>query len=71
MGTEYNLHIVATDIEDFKKQIKAAYEALFPAIGQWRKEQPKAEKPKLSDTSQKVETQRRKEGEGRRKWPSL
>lgn len=64
MGTEYNLHIVATDIEDFKRQIKAAYEALFPAIPApvAVKEQPKAEKPKLSDTSQKVETPQKKKG---------
>ena len=64
MGTEYNLHIVATDIEDFKKQIKAAYEALFPAIPApvAVKEQPKAEKPKLSDTSQKEEKPQKKSG---------
>ena len=31
----------------------------------WREEQPKAEKPKLSDTSQKVENHKRKEAKGR------
>lgn len=63
MGTEYNLHIVATDIEDFRKQIKQAYEALFPATPAPAavKKQPKAAKPKDSDTSQK-ETKPQKKG---------
>lgn len=55
MGTEYNLHIVATDIEDFRRQIQTAYEALFPATPAPAavKKQLKAVKPKDSDTSQK------------------
>jgi len=64
VGTEYNLHIVAKDIEDFKRQIKTAYEALFPAIPApvAVKEQPKAEEPKLSDTSQKEKKPRNRGG---------
>ena len=55
------------DIEDFKKQIKAAYEALFPAIPApvAVKKQPKAEKPKLSDTSQKEKKPQKKIGRPR------
>lgn len=72
MGTEYNLHIVATDIEDFKRQIKTAYEALFPAAPaqvavkkQPKAERPKAEKPKASDTSQKKKKPQKKSGRPR------
>lgn len=66
MGTEYNLHIVATDIEDFRRQIKTAYEALFPATPAQVavKKQTMAEKPKTSDTSQKKDTPKKR---GRKK----
>lgn len=41
MGLELNLHITATNLKDFKEQVKAAYEGLFGSVVETPKENTK------------------------------
>ena len=69
MGLEINPQFTATSVEELKEQLKDALEALGGSVAQQpptsvekSAKQKKAEKPPLSDTSQKEEKAPKKRG---------